>query len=601
MSIKKLPEYVVNRLKAGEIVERPKSIVKELVENSIDAGADHIQITIKDGGKNYISIQDNWSGIQLSDMELLFERYATSKIETEEDLNSLVSYGFRGEALATIAEVSKVSVFSKTEYAEIATRMVKRWNEIAMTHSPSAFVHGTEVIVEDLFYNVPARLKFLKSAQTEFYYIYNYFLDIALWHFEKSFVFIKNDKVIFDLPKHDSLMERVNVLFKKDWTNDVHPIDFQDEVLSLQGLVSGPNLRFGSGENIKIFVNSRPVNDKIIRRALMDAYARQITPGEYPLAILMLEVKPSFVDVNVHPAKLEVKFLNSQRVYNAVHENVKKVLWNNKIGSVGADYFYSKKEFSTKKEFGNGNMNQKYSSNSASSIPASSDLFAFMWWEKPNTSSVNIGKHSFFEFDREESAGDNKWLGEYQVVGQLWNSYIVLQNTDTLYYIDQHALAERIAYEKMKKMVDPKQEWSDGLKTELLLNPVKFDVVNIPNLEAQIEKINTLGFDVSLLWENKMVVYSVPKIFILYPVVLESLFNHIFYLEEMTFDHILDGVFATKACKTSIKAGHKLSYDQMVNLVKDWFENIDGMFVCQHGRPFFVEIKKKNIDKLFDR
>lgn len=599
MPIKKLPEYVVNRLKAGEIVERPKSIVKELVENSIDAGADHIQISIKDGWKSYISVQDNGSGIQLSDMELLFERYATSKIKTEEDLHSLVSYGFRWEALATIAEVSKVTVFSKTEYAEIATKTIKRGNEIAMTHSPSSFEHGTQVMVEDLFYNVPARLKFLKSAQTEFYYIYNYFIDIALWHFDKSFIFTKNDKVIFNLEKHDNLIERVNALYKKDWTDDVHTIDYQDELISLQWLVSWPNLRFGSGENIKIFVNSRPVNDKIIRRALMDAYARQITPGEFPFAMLMIEVKPSFVDVNVHPAKLEVKFLNSQKVYNAVNENVKKVLWDHKIWIVGADYFYSKKEFSTKKEFGNSSMNQNFPSHSSNW--SSKDLVAFMWWDKPNTPSVNVGKSNFFEFDREESSGDNKWLGEYQVVGQLWNSYIVLQNSDTLYYIDQHALAERIAYEKMKKMVDPKQEWSDGLKTELLLNPVKFDVMNIPNLENKIEEINKLGFDVSLLWENKMVVYSVPKIFILYPVVLESLFNHIFYLEKITFDHVLDWVFATKACKTSIKAGHKLSYDQMVNLVKDGFENIDGMFVCQHGRPFFVEIKKKNIDKLFDR
>ena len=213
MSIHKLPEYVINRLKAWEVVNRPSSVVKELVENSLDAGAKSIEVNIVDGWKSLISVQDDWEGIQLSDMDLLLERYATSKINTDEDLLSISSYGFRWEALASISEVSKITIMSKTAYSEIGTKYTKRWSEQIMTHVPVPFQHWTVVSVEDLFYNVPARLKFLKSAQTEFYYCYNYFVDVAIWHYDKSFALKKNDKIIFDLKWTDSLIDRINDIY----------------------------------------------------------------------------------------------------------------------------------------------------------------------------------------------------------------------------------------------------------------------------------------------------------------------------------------------------------------------------------------------------
>jgi len=233
MAIRRLPEYLINRLKAGEIVERPASILKELLENSLDAGADEIIVTINDGGKNLISVQDNGSGIELSDMDLLFERYATSKINGEQDLYNLQSYGFRGEALASIAEVSKTSVISKTAYAEIGSKIVKLDGKLHLNHQPVGFPHGTIVTIEDLFYNVPARLKFLKSSQTEFFYCYNYFVDVALYHHDKHFIFQKNDKIIFDLPATDSLAQRMLDVFKKDRSSNLHGILYQDENITL--------------------------------------------------------------------------------------------------------------------------------------------------------------------------------------------------------------------------------------------------------------------------------------------------------------------------------------------------------------------------------
>ena len=606
MSIHKLPDFVINRLKAWEVVQRPASLLKELVENSLDAGATELIITINDGGKSFLSLQDNGCGIELSDMDLLLERYATSKIDSEQDLFSLKSYGFRGEALASIAEVSKISVLTKTKYAEIWTKLVRRGNENVIKHLGVPFEHGTLITVEDLFYNVPARLKFLKSAQTEFYYCYNYFVDIALYHYDKAFILKKNDKLIFDLKPARDLQSRILDLFKKDWWEKLIPLAQKFEKLEISGVVSDASLRFGSGENIKIYVNERPIQDKIIRKALMDAYARQITPGEYPMAILMFKIEPSEVDVNVHPAKLQVKFADSQMIYQVVYQTISELLGKHKIWFVGSEFFQWKGTASSP------------SFPQSSAFPSQKpDFSAFLGAEEKGSEKSDffspwIGRRKaenealfgvwgsqisqFGSLDAEQHQEQfyfHKDIGEYQILGQLWNMYIALQADTALYLIDQHALAERIAFEKMKT--------SQDLTSESLLQPLKFEVTQIAHLEQKIEELNQLGFEISLLSENVIVIYAIPKVFVQYPVDMWVLLNHVLYLEEITFDHLLDGVYATKACKASIKAGHKLSYLQMQQLVQDGFEFIPGMFVCQHGRPFFVKMDKKHIDGLFDR
>lgn len=606
MSIHKLPDFVINRLKAWEVVQRPASLLKELVENSLDAGATELIITINDGGKSFLSLQDNGCGIELSDMDLLLERYATSKIDSEQDLFSLKSYGFRGEALASIAEVSKISVLTKTKYAEIWTKLVRRGNENVIKHLGVPFEHGTLITVEDLFYNVPARLKFLKSAQTEFYYCYNYFVDIALYHYDKAFILKKNDKLVFDLKPARDLQSRILDLFKKDWWEKLIPLAQKFEKLEISGVVSDASLRFGSGENIKIYVNERPIQDKIIRKALMDAYARQITPGEYPMAILMFKIEPSEVDVNVHPAKLQVKFADSQMIYQVVYQTISELLGKHKIWFVGSEFFQWK-----------GTASSPSFAQSSAFPSQKPDFSAFLGAEEKGSEKSDFfspwigGRKAenealfgvwgsqisqFGSLDAEQYQEQfyfHKDIGEYQILGQLWNMYIALQADTALYLIDQHALAERIAFEKMKT--------SQDLTSESLLQPLKFEVTQIAHLEQKIEELNQLGFEISLLSENVIVIYAIPKVFVQYPIDMWVLLNHVLYLEEITFDHLLDGVYATKACKASIKAGHKLSYLQMQQLVQDGFEFIPGMFVCQHGRPFFVKMDRKHIDGLFDR
>ncbi len=568
MAIRKLPEYLINRLKAGEIVERPASILKELVENSLDAGATTIKIDIHDGGKSLISVEDDGSWIELSDMDFLFERYATSKIYSEQDLFNLSSYGFRGEALASIAEVSKTTIISKTEYSEIGTKMTKVWMDPIIKHQPVGFAHGTLVTIQDLFYNVPARLKFLKSSQTEFFYCYNYVVDIALMHPDKTFVFKKNEKVIFDLKPRDSLMERITDIYKKDRSKHIKELQHTGEELSLYGIVGNAQLLFWSAENIKIYVNKRPVQDKVIRKALMDAYYRQIAPGEYPLALLMIDAKPSFVDVNVHPRKLEVKFADSRKVYDAVYSNVQKALWEQRISTISQQF--SRMEVS-------------------SPAPESASMFGVQDF-------ASVTQANMFSPSEQEQLRD-KEIGDYKVIGQLRNSYIIMESADALYYIDQHALAERILFENIKAWI----KTPDWPSSEILLQPITIEVTNIPNLDEKLDEINALWFDVSMIGENKVAIYSVPQVFSVYKIDMEKLFNTILYLDTITFDHILDKIFATHACKVSIKAGDRLSLPEMTNLVKDGFAGVPGLFVCQHGRPFFIKTEKKDIDKFFDR
>ena len=602
MSIHKLPDYVINRLKAWEIVERPSSILKELVENSLDAWAQHIEITINDWWKSFLSVQDDWTGIELSDMDLLLERYATSKIQSDEDLYNISSYWFRWEALASISEVSKITVITKTKYSQIWTKLQKKWWDIITNHLAVWFEHWTIVEIEDLFFNIPARQKFLKSAQTEYFYCYSYFVNIALRHADKHLTLRKNNRIVFDL-KPSNLLDRITDIYKQDWKNNLKEFDTKTDFIHFYWVVSDPRLRFWSAENIKIYVNWRPVQDKIIKKALMDAYSRQITPWEYPFAVIILEVDPKIVDVNVHPSKLQVKFADSQQIFQIVYSTISETLWQNKIAHQTQHYsFDNYKRTNIQPWTQNSELldqivsdfweNQKYNT------PTSEQVKLFdQALEAVNNNTKNVQSLFWLDSLASEWSEPNRFfheeVWEYKIIWQLWNSYIILESQDALYYIDQHALAERIAFETMKK--------EQNLNPEPLLQPIKYEITNVPNLPEKIEELNQLWFDISMLWENVVIIYSIPHIFVTNPVDFMSLFNHVLYLEKITFDHLIDWVYATKACKTSIKAWNKLSIPQMEELVKNWFEKIPWMFVCQHGRPFFVRIEKKEIDWFFDR
>ena len=584
MSIKLLPDIVINRLKAWEVVERPSSVIKELVENSLDAQATKISIDIHDGGKSFIIIQDNGTGIDMSDSELVLHRYATSKIDSDEDLDTLGSYGFRGEALASIAEVSTLSLESITAWHQLGFRIEKNHNSTSIDHISLPFDHGTKIIIKDLFENTPVRRKFLKSSQTEYFYCYQLCLDFALVRYDIHWVISKNGKIVHDLPPTDDIQSRIVQIFKKDRAQQLRPINFDQSNLTINGIISDSTLTFWSNEYCKIYVNGRPIQDRAIQKAIMDGYNRQIHHGEYPLAIIAIDIAPHLVDVNVHPRKIQVKFVDPGIVFTNVRDIIVQSLGENKT-------FH-----------GEHKIPSSLPSKQVIQTNEPSSLFTTETQLEQQRSQVFI-KDNYIE-----ATPQKHHTTEYKVVGQIRDSYIIVQHINGLRYIDQHALAERIAFEKLKKNI------SDGnYSSTTLLNPISIQLPAHQDSQIISDQLNTLKFETTVRWDHSLIIYKVPQFLIDYTINIEKIMRHLISEQweispSLTGEGLgwglgmlLDSIFATRACKTSIKANHRLSLLEMQQLINDGFEFIPWWFVCQHGRPFVIEIDKKQIDTMFDR
>lgn len=509
-------------------------------------------------------------------MDLVLERYATSKIETEEDIYSISSYGFRGEALASISEVSKLTIQTKRADSTVGQQLTKVGQEIQVKPMSFAGGHGTTVIVEDLFFNTPVRQKFLKSPQTEYFYCHDLFINFALIHRDKYRILKKDGKIIFDLPPATDLLTRFTKIFKKEWESNIRILDFDDRNLRMYGVLSDSSLTFGSPENIRIFVNARPVHDKILKKALISAYDRQIAYGTYPLALLFVDIDPESVDVNVHPRKLEVRFADPGSIFQAVQLAIRKALGNEKIIDIPRE---------TLQKIGTVRFDIRNNTHESAEYVQQTGLgfdFSSHVTAEPSISNTSL------TIDADDT--------HFTVVGQLRDMYIMLETQDGVYLIDQHALAERIAFEKMKKRAA-----NDGMVAEPLLQPVTVDLPQSMLMDEKLEQLQQLGFDVSLFGEHKLIVHAVPRVFVENQIDMEKLLHITLHKEPLSFESILDELYAMKSCKASIKAGQKLSLPEMQHLVEEGFSQIDGMFVCQHGRPFFIKMQKKDLDGLFDR
>ena len=580
MSIKLLPDIVINRLKAWEVVERPASVIKELVENSIDAQATKISIDIHDGGKSLIIIQDNGTGIDLRDSDMVLHRYATSKIETDDDLDHLWSYGFRGEALASIAEVSTLVLESITAWHQLGFRIDKNHQHTTIDHVSLPFERGTKIIIKDLFENTPVRRKFLKSSQTEYFYCYQLCLDFALVRYDIHRVISKNGKIVHDLPTTNDIQSRIGQIFKKERWSQLHTITHEHNNLIINGVISNSTLTFGSNEYCKLYVNGRPIQDRALQKAIMDGYRRQIHHGEYPLAIIAIDIASNLVDVNVHPRKIQVKFVDPGVVFTTLLNTIQDNLWENKI-------FQWNHTIPT---------HQSIPQHHAMQSPA--PLFT----DQPSTWDTFP---KLFFTDHYEPATEQKNSNNttYKVVWQIRDSYIIIQHEDGLRYIDQHALAERIAFEKLRKKID---SWQ--YESTTLLSPISIQIPAHQDSSNISEILNNLKFETTVRWDHSLIIYKVPQFLVEYHIDIEKIMRHLIDTNNQELDiqnnwinKILDSIFATRACKTSIKANHRLSLLEMQQLVNDGFEHIPWSFVCQHWRPFAIEIDKKQIDTMFDR
>jgi len=567
MRIHKLPKNISNLLSAWEVVERPYSVVKELIENSIDAYATEININIENWWKKLINIQDNWIWIEKDDLKLAITEYATSKINKLEDIYNIWSFWFRWEALSTISEVSKFKIQTKTQNEKIWYELSKLLKHINIKAIPLNLDHWTNIIVEDLFFNVPVRAKFLKTDKTEFKYIQNLVEKVAIKNFNISFKLIHNWKIVKYFPKTNSLFDRLLQIYPKSWKENILNIEHKDEFYQIYWVIWKSILKFNSNM-INIFVNSRYVKDKIIQKAVMQAYSRQLEPWLFPFVVLFLEIKPDLVDVNIHPRKEEVKFLDPWTIYNLVLNTIKHTINQDKWIEIKSNYIdFSKQNFWNYKTKNNNINNNKT--------------------HKEENLNLNYNRNYFFQDNQIDS-----W--ELHIIWQIFDSYILFQKENNFFIMDQHAVAERIIFEKMKKEYDKN-------KQTILSIPLTFEINN--KNDNVLESLQKLWFDINYLTEKKVILYSIPNILEKYNIDIANIINNLINskLEDINIDKMLEQTLATKSCKAAIKANHKLSNLEIKQLIEDWEKYIDWFFVCQHGRPSVVKISKHDIDLFFDR
>lgn len=592
MPIKYLPQHLINKLKAGEIVERPASIIKELVENSLDAWATDLSIWIEEGGKTLIKVQDNGTWIQADDLPLAVARYATSKISRDEDLESIASYGFRGEALAAIAEVSSCTIQTKTSDMPygIGYSLAKLGEELVVKQMPSSMDHGTIITIEHLFQDVPVRQKYLKWTSTEWHHLRQLLLNYLILHRDKSRQVRNNGKLIWKVAATSSLVERIVALTNEK--RQPHLRFFEGEIhgWTIYGVMGDASLHFPTAEQLRFFVNGRPVDDKILKKSVMQVIKRQLPAGLFPFVYLFVQIDPTMVDVNVHPRKTEVKFLDPGAIFSAVTHVIQAHTWEQKVSYAA----FTQPPVQTSKKYASSSFQRPW--------PTPVTHAWATYHAKADT--------SLFDMIQLQDEQDLQLWGEpVEIVGQLRQTYILASSATGIYLVDQHALAERITFETMKEHVA-----IDWFVPQVLLQPV---IVHLPSQDIDLEQwqdiFTKIGIDASWFGSGKMIVHTMPQVFIDRVIDIQLLCNLLRWQQEKRltewwnippeelFSSILEEMQGMKACKASITAGQRLSQQEMRQLLRDGQQIIPHMFVCQHGRPSVLKLDKSDVEKMVGR
>jgi DNA mismatch repair protein MutL len=567
-----LPEDVAQKIAAGEVIERPVSVVKELVENSLDAGATEVRIELADGGKRLIKVQDDGAGMNREDAALCFRRHSTSKIAREEDLERIATLGFRGEALASIAAVSRLTLRTHDGVEDRGT-MIEREGERLVAITDIAFPRGTSLEVRDLFFNLPARRKFLRSGQTEFGPVAKYVTQAALAVPGVRFTLVHGAREVIACPPVMTLRERIFQIFGKKMVEGLMEVAAAEGEGRLEGLASRPLAGRGDRTVQHFFVNGRPVRDKILMAALSQAYSGILERGRSPEAFLFLSLPYADVDVNVHPAKAEVRFKDTQLVFRLVlravgegaarGHTIKEVLPAAGVGGPAARVAEASSSW-TAPGLGFG--------------PVVADLLG------PEVPARFAGVPS-------SAAGSpgGKWPA---VLGQYADMYIVAAGEEGLLVIDQHNAHERVLFEKYRE-IDREKIWPRKM---LLIPPLlELSPAAAVNLETNAVLFEDLGFRVEAMGGRSFALKEFPDLF--KPEEAKDVFLSL--LEEAAENKAEDKrerMLATMACKTAIKAGQPLTREKMGYLVEELFKTAQPA-LCPHGRPIVVRVEKSVIDK----
>lgn len=596
-TIKPLPELLINQIAAGEVVERPASVLKELLENSIDAGATKITVQLQHGGVKQIRVVDDGIGIAKDELQLALLRHSTSKISTLDDLHRITSLGFRGEALASIAAVSRLTLASR--HASLAHAwQINIENKSVSPPTPSSLASGTMLDVNDLYFNIPARRKFLKSEATEFAHCDETFKRIALSQSGIEFVLYHNGKVRRQLHAANEMQRIANVL-GGEFNQTAMPVDEQSSAVRLRGMIALPAYARSSRDAQYFFVNQRFVNDRLISHALREAYRDVLHLDKYPAFVLFLEIDPEEVDVNVHPTKTEVRFRESRALHQFIFHAVSKAL--------ALPQSEARREEESPAALPRaipGYPRNDTAKRSGVAQPA--NFYRTLFGEQaaapatPSNVALSSEQRQRLEQAVVEATAPSQDHPLGFALGQLHGIYILAQNARGLIVVDMHAAHERIMYEQLKSALDQR-----ALAMQPLLIPVTFhaDSLEIAVVEENHETLNQLGFEIAMLSPTALAVRAVPAA--LQDADIVQLTRDLLReIREYGASQILTAkrneILATMACHGAIRANRRLTLEEMNALLRD-MEMTERADQCNHGRPTWFETSLTDLDKLFMR
>lgn len=621
-----LDKNVYNKIAAGEVVERPASIVKELVENSIDAGSTAITIEITNGGIKKILVKDNGCGIEEDDIFNAFLPHATSKITSADDLYSLRTLGFRGEALASISAVSNLTMITKTENQEIGKKVELEGGEV-ISKTDVATTTGTSISVKDLFYNIPARAKFLRKPKTEENEITNMVEKFMLSHPNINFKYIIDDKIIYNTTS-SNILDIIYTIYG-DIINNLLPIKFSKNGYNISGYISKPEFCKPNRTYQNLFINNRYVTNQTISSAIQNAYENFLMKGKFPFYILNFNLPLDTIDVNVHPNKLEVKFEDTQKIFGIFNSVVYKTLYE-ATHIIDAQYNSSYNNIANYDNKSDLNSQYNETSNYTSDInlqyklnnqEENNDITI----EEQHNILAELSKNDHLKFENGSLFGDitlddgpivknneninytniiqeqtaiSEIFDSFDVVGTVFDTYIIIQKENEIFIIDQHAAHERQLYDKMMFEINNNEVTTQSLLVPYVfsVNQVEFDFIN-----QNINLFEKYGFSISEFGRNTFKVDCIP--YILQNINLEHYFSLI--LEDC--DRIIkkpmeyiNNYFTQRACKAAIKAGDKISKEEVKTMLDNFIKN-NNVLLCPHGRPIVIKITKAELEKMFKR
>lgn len=593
--IKQLSKHLINQIAAGEVIERPASVVKELVENSIDAGATRVSIEINNECRD-IRVADNGCGIHPDDILLAFSKHATSKLQEDEDLFDIHTLGFRGEALASIISISKLTCTTRTKDFETGTKVKCENSEVSQVETGCAI--GTIMDIRDLFYNVPVRLKFLKNQNTEFSYIQEIIQSIALSHPEVAIELKKFGRTVLNTTGQNNLTQTIKEVFSSDVTNNLREVLKTDDLsgLKISGFVSTPDYTRSSKKNYHIYINSRVVKCPIFQKAIDMVYKHLTANNKYPFVVLNLEIPPHDVDVNVHPTKKEVRYRNPNQIFNFIYSAVEAGLANYVEKPKVQTQSYEQ-QIQPSISFDNPQENPQdvipfptyepkeffVDKNTDTMYVSDSEINNLQ--HKNQTFNQPQQKQFFTEQPKVEEPQDN-------IIGQYRDTYILIDVEEGLEIVDQHIAQERYIYEKLKSEKD-------------IISQMLFvsDVVEVSSTEAEIiknniEKFEKFGYGIEFVSDNELIFRKVPQL--LAKVNPKDIIADILDNIEGDIDNLEEKILITTSCKASVKANTKLSIWQMQDIIKKW-RTTKMPYTCPHGRPISKIIPHKELAGFFQR